>query len=424
MSSQSDGLMMALQDLSTYAGLSRHRRIKLYFLGMVLFNACLYLIIYRGHKDVVTGRQVSTSKPHDLGVISSRDLSKVACDPEVIKDIVRHHGENAKEQEGKLCPKNTKTGEEPSRGFLSRFLEWWHSGSEDNSTNTHRSLSASHDYNLVLNEPEVCRTKGRNETDVFLLVCVFTIHSNFERRKAIRETWGSQKIVRGKQIMTLFMLGKSKNQYHQRLVELESKRHGDIIMEDFVDSYQNLTLKTIMTMKWTSQYCSDVNYVMKTDDDMYINYDALITHLTDPETPKTKHFVGNKFSGNAPIRNPKSKWYVPKKMYSNPRYPSFCSGTGYVMSGDIPARAYNMSLHTRFLYLEDVYMGLCMKKLKIKMTGHSGFHIDNQPYKYCAYKRMITTHGKTTTEMYRIWEDQGSRAGTICVGIHKPLHRH
>ncbi|XP_041478765.1 beta-1,3-galactosyltransferase 1-like [Lytechinus variegatus] len=417
MPTQSDGYMRALQDLSTFIGLTRHRRIKLYFLAMVLFNACLYFAIYSGHKEVVTGRQVSTSKPRDIGVISSRDPSKVECDPEVVKDIVRHHGQNAKEQERKLCPKNANAVEDSSRGFVSRFVKWWNGGSNDTSSKPPKSLSASHDYKLVLNEPDACRTA---DGSVFLLVCVFTIHSNFEKRKAIRETWASQKVVQGKETVTVFMLGKTTNEYHQRLVELESKKHGDLIMEDFVDSYHNLTLKTIMTTKWSSQYCGDVKYVMKTDDDMFVNYDALITHLVDPQTPQTNYFVGSKFSGNSPIRDPKSKWYVPKKMYSNPRYPTFCSGTGYVMSGDIPARAYNMSLHTRYLYLEDVYMGLCMKKLKVKMSGHSGFHIDDVPYKYCAYKRLITTHGKTTTMMYRIWEDQKSRAGTVCAGIHKP----
>ena len=412
--------MRALQDLiptGRSIRWSRHRHLKLFCLGIILVNAFMYLVIFSGHKEVVTERQVSTSKPRDV-VVSTRDLSQVSCDHHhVVKDVVRHHGNNAREQSEKLCDTTAKRNatNTSSESLFWRFLVWMVSGSR--SRISRRSLSASHDYNLVLNEPDACRTTGGNETKVFLLVCVFTIHENFEQRKAIRDTWGSQKLIKNKRIVTLFMLAKSSNDYHQKLVELESKKHGDIIMEDFVDSYFNLTLKTIMTMKWAGQYCSDVDYVMKTDDDMYINYDALIYLLTNPSTPKEKYFVGSKFSGNAPIRNPKSKWYVPRKMYPNPRYPSFCSGTGYVMSGDIPARAYNVSLRTRYLYLEDVYMGLCMKKLKVRMTGHAGFHIDNQPYKYCAYKRMITTHGKTITEMYRIWEDQHSRAGTICVGV-------
>ncbi|XP_071490679.1 beta-1,3-galactosyltransferase 1-like [Diadema antillarum] len=414
MSGYSGEYLRVLQQLTT--SWTRHRRIKLSFVIMILVNACLYLVIYSGRKEVVSGREVATSKPRDGAGLSTRDLGQVRCGgADVVKDVVRHHGANAEEHMDKLCRGTSKGATTAkSRGLFSWILGWFGAG---NSTKARRSLSASHNYKLVLNQRDVCRTSSTNGTEVFLLVCVFTVHANFEKRKAIRETWGSQKLIKDKRIVTLFMLGKSSNAFHQKLVELESRRHGDILMEDFVDAYHNLTLKTIMTMKWASQYCPNAHYVMKTDDDMYVNYKMLITHLTDPGTPPTNYFVGSKFSGNAPIRNPKSKWYVPRKMYPNTKYPSFCSGTGYVMSGDVPGRAYNMSLRTRYLYLEDVYMGLCMKKLKINMTGHTGFHIDNQPYKYCAYKRLITTHGKTTTEMYRIWEDQRSRGNTRCIGV-------
>lgn len=420
MSSHSDGLLRALQELipeGRSIRWSRYRHLKLFCLVMVLVNAFMYIVIFNGHKQVITERQISTSKPRDV-VVSTRDLRQVSCDRHtVIKDIVRHHGSKSRAQSEKLCGSATKRNatDTDSGSLFWKFLVWLVSGSR--SSSSRKSLSASHNYNLVLNEPNACRTSGGNESKVFLLVCVFTIHENFEHRKAIRDTWGSQKLIKGKRIVTLFVLAKSSNPYHQKLLELESKKHGDIIMEDFEDSYFNLTLKTIMTMKWAGQYCSEVDYVMKTDDDMYINYDVLISLLTKPTTPTENYFVGNKFSGNAPIRNPKSKWYVPRRMYPNSRYPSFCSGTGYVMSGDIPQRAYNVSLRTRYLYLEDVYMGLCMKKLNVRMTGHPGFHIDNQPYKYCAYKRMITTHGKTITEMYRIWADQHSRVGTTCLGV-------
>lgn len=30
---------------------------------------------------------------------------------------------------------------------------------------------------------------------------------------------------------------------------------GDIIQENFVDSYNNLTLKTVLMLKWTSRNC-------------------------------------------------------------------------------------------------------------------------------------------------------------------------
>ena len=45
----------------------------------------------------------------------------------------------------------------------------------------------------------------------------------------------------------------------------------------FIDNYFNLTLKTISMMKWISDYCYKVKYVLKVDDDMFVN----MQNLTD-----------------------------------------------------------------------------------------------------------------------------------------------
>ena len=37
------------------------------------------------------------------------------------------------------------------------------------------------------------------------------------------------------------------------LVRGEAEKYGDVLVEDFVDSYANLTLKTMMGLKWASR---------------------------------------------------------------------------------------------------------------------------------------------------------------------------
>lgn len=41
----------------------------------------------------------------------------------------------------------------------------------------------------------------------------------------------------------------------QRRLLNESEVYGDIIQESFIDSYNNLTLKTIMMLKWVNNNC-------------------------------------------------------------------------------------------------------------------------------------------------------------------------
>ena len=59
----------------------------------------------------------------------------------------------------------------------------------------------------------------------------------------------------------------------------ESIKYKDIIMENFIDSYGNLTLKTMMGLKWASRYCGRAKFVYKVDDDMFVNVQNLLKYL-------------------------------------------------------------------------------------------------------------------------------------------------
>ena len=55
--------------------------------------------------------------------------------------------------------------------------------------------------------------------------------------------------------------------------------HGDIFLLDFEDNYRNLTLKTMLSLRWALDECQKFKYVLKTDDDMIVNFDVLIRQL-------------------------------------------------------------------------------------------------------------------------------------------------
>ncbi|XP_033098039.1 beta-1,3-galactosyltransferase 1-like isoform X2 [Anneissia japonica] len=265
-----------------------------------------------------------------------------------------------------------------------------------------------HNFNLVMNHPEACHNSDGSHKDIFLVVFISTIHKNFDQRKAIRETWGSLKEVGGKKITTVFLLAKTSDKSLQKMVEEEDKQYKDLIMEDFQDTYKNLTLKTIMGMKWVSMYCPHAKYVMKTDDDMYVSYPNIVNYLSShPDTQKGLA-MGFLINGS-PIRDPKSKWYMPRETYPGNRYPPFLSGTGYVMSLDVARRTYVASVDTPFLYLEDVFCATVWDKIGVKPKRHAEFHNWRTAYSFCRFKRIMTTHMVQPGEMRRIWNDQKTR---------------
>ena len=79
-----------------------------------------------------------------------------------------------------------------------------------------------------------------------------------------------------------------------------------------------------MLLKWFTQNCDKTQYVMKTDDDMYINlvrlYDLVKTNK------KPNFLVGSLICNAIPIKDPYNKWYVPSYMFSAKKYPNYLSG--------------------------------------------------------------------------------------------------
>ena len=59
------------------------------------------------------------------------------------------------------------------------------------------------------------------------------------------------------------MLGWPGSDAKQDKLQEETTLHGDIVQEDFTDSYRNLTYKAIMAMKWVSTYCKHATFVLK-----------------------------------------------------------------------------------------------------------------------------------------------------------------
>ncbi|XP_077471353.1 beta-1,3-galactosyltransferase 2 [Stigmatopora argus] len=282
---------------------------------------------------------------------------------------------------------------------------------------TNSNLIKSGDFNsyslfpYLINEPDKC--KGSRAAP-FLVFLITTEALQVEAREAMRQTWANESVVPAVAIVRLFLLGKYEGQLtsnHQKILSEESQRYHDIIQQDFLDSYYNLTLKTLMGLHWVARYCSEASYVMKTDSDMFVNTDRLIHRLLKPELkPKRNYFTGLVIRNESPIQDKNNKAYVPKEEYSKAKFPPFCSGTGYVLSGDLAPRIYTASLSLRQVHLEDVNVGLCLAKLGLEPTNppYGLFYHWRIPYRVCKYKQLITSHGFEPKEIIKYWRMQQS----------------
>ncbi|XP_074660163.1 beta-1,3-galactosyltransferase 1-like [Tubulanus polymorphus] len=168
-----------------------------------------------------------------------------------------------------------------------------------------------------------------------------------------------------------FVLGKTRLTTSRRESLLrEMNDNNDIIVGDFDDTYRNLTLKTIFAIRWVVANCRRAKYVMKTDHDVAVNIDNLMTMLA---LDAPSGIVGDCFGPFAPIRRPDDKWYTPMSEYSLSYFPKYCSGIGYVVSMNAARALVRLSPVVRPLAMEDVYVGLLLSKLGVEKRRVRGF---------------------------------------------------
>ncbi|XP_074626955.1 beta-1,3-galactosyltransferase 5-like [Acropora palmata] len=232
--------------------------------------------------------------------------------------------------------------------------------------------------------------------EYFLLIMVMSSPYNFKRRSAIRNTWaGGQSEERWK---TVFLVGQGEGEtvQNQRLAA-EEEMHRDLIRGAQKEHYRNLTLKTQMGLEWASKYCN-FQFLVKADDDVFVDPHAMINHLKRPDTPKTNLYTGRCTHRGFPKRGG-GKYAVSWEEYNKTRYPPFCAGPAYVLSHDLVPRLVNLFNNVKNpLPLEDVYIGTLINKIGgVKAIWHPGFR--TLEYGPCRYHSDIFAYHQVKGEM-------------------------
>ena len=207
-------------------------------------------------------------------------------------------------------------------------------------------------YPLKLNPRNLCKHPIDNSPEkIYLLLVIKSVTASFERRKAIRQTWGDTHKLhlhleetgysnKGLQltgtknsqpltIKRLFLLAKQdlsdrRNEMHQDLLEKEAEEYEDILQGDFQDSFRNLTLKDIMFLGWQQIYCPKVQFIFKGDDDVFVNIFNVMRYVESQNiTVQRSMFTGSVLYPSPRITNPKSKYYVSSNLWPEKYYPPY-----------------------------------------------------------------------------------------------------
>lgn len=101
----------------------------------------------------------------------------------------------------------------------------------------------------------------KTETDILLFI--FSHPQSFERRNLIRLTWGDDTFSGSMSIQYVFLLGLANSDQTFQKVSLEAAEHGDILLEDFHESYYNLTIKSLFMLKFAVKSAPKTKFIFK-----------------------------------------------------------------------------------------------------------------------------------------------------------------
>ena len=151
-------------------------------------------------------------------------------------------------------------------------------------------------YGLVINDVSSfhypidtgkCKKKSSNKfvNTKSLFIGIISAPGNFEQRNDIRRTWllhfKDQQYHR--HLIDLvgfcFFLGTTSDSDIQNGIEQEAALHKDIIQVDMMDGYFKVSKKDAALLNWIKNNCSRVDFVLKVDDDVYLNIRNLATTI-------------------------------------------------------------------------------------------------------------------------------------------------
>ncbi|XP_005989623.1 N-acetyllactosaminide beta-1,3-N-acetylglucosaminyltransferase 2 [Latimeria chalumnae] len=260
-------------------------------------------------------------------------------------------------------------------------------------------------YPLLVDQPDKCKDKP------VLLLAIKSLVPHFDRRQAIRTSWGKEMKIGNVTVKRVFLLGQNQPEDNfpdlSDMLSFESQKYNDILLWGFRDTFFNLTLKEVLFLEWVSKSCSDVQFIFKGDDDVFVNTFHIAEYLNKLTVDKAKDlFIGDVIKDAGPHRDRRLKYFIPESIYEG-LYPPYAGGGGFLYSGDLALRLRNISQQILSYPIDDVYIGMCLKKLGLAPDKHKGFRTfdieEKQRNNICAYKTLMLVHSRRPQEMIKIW---------------------
>ncbi|XP_053677288.1 uncharacterized protein LOC128727404 [Anopheles nili] len=241
-----------------------------------------------------------------------------------------------------------------------------------------------------------------------VLVLIHSAPDNLAKRNTIRSSWG----LSDARARLIFLMGAVNSTTSQRAIEHESRTYDDIVQGNFVDAYRNMTYKHVMALKWFVYHCPGARYVLKTDDDVFINTPVLYDVLEQVATLRNLLLCQLVTNQNVK-RTHRSKWFVSWREYPSRSYPPYCPGYTILYSADVAWLLYREAQRQPFFWIDDVHItGTVAQRVNVTVTPMDGLYLDSDAKRDLLDHRIdggrkvffFTDPNLPMDEIRRLWE--------------------
>jgi len=221
-----------------------------------------------------------------------------------------------------------------------------------------------------------------------LVVLVHSAPANVVKRQVIRETWGSGSssgnAVDHHSFLLLFLIGAVNSTDLQEQIDDENDSYGDLVQGNFIDAYRNMTYKHVMALKWFVYNCPQARFLLKTDDDVFINMPLLYSYLeATPAQPasqlqRERLLFCNKIERAKVKRTFRSKWRVSYAEYKDKYFSNHCPGFSILYSADVVFQLYQEAQKLQYFWIDDVHItGTVASNANISITPTNSLYLSS-----------------------------------------------
>lgn len=224
-----------------------------------------------------------------------------------------------------------------------------------------------------------------------ILIIVLSSARNFDQRDIVRRTWlelykqhPSPEVT----VTVCFVVGMKKvsSKIQRRIVTEQDEYQDMLLLDGFEESYNQLSLKILQIFFIVHEEKYD--YLVKVDDDTYLQVDLLIKALKKMGYPE-KLYWGYMSGNEVPLKGGKWRelaWFL------CPHYMSFGLGAGYVLSWNLVKQIGQFADRLKLYHNEDVTVGSWLIPYEMQRVHDVRFAASH--HGHCS-SRYIVSHKET-----------------------------